>query len=159
MPFASINPTNPRTNPWNFGGNCSAFWGGWWLVWFPEIFWCAYTFSTQCIHRKHCVLMYTLWTLFLSYSMKDSITSLKKCQKLLPILNFDVILSLAPPPSHSYWNISPSKKISMSFMNPVVNNYTWYSKPLYFRFTVFTCVSTVISLCLFAVQCSGAAVP
>ena len=25
MPFASINPTNPRTNPWNFGGNCSAF--------------------------------------------------------------------------------------------------------------------------------------
>ena len=103
--------------------------------------------------------MYTLWTLFLSYSMKDSITSLKKCQKLLPILNFDVILSLAPPPSHSYRNITPSNKISMSFMNPVVNNYTWYSKPLYFRFTVFTCVSTVISLCLFAVQCSGAAVP
>ena len=68
------------------------------------------------------------------------------CQKLLPILNFDVILSLAPPPSHSYRNISPSKKISMSFMNPVVNNYTWYSKPLYFRFTVFTCVFTVISL-------------
>ena len=29
MPFASINPTNPRTNPWNFGGNCSAFGGGW----------------------------------------------------------------------------------------------------------------------------------
>ena len=25
MPFASINPTNPRTNPWNFGGNCTAF--------------------------------------------------------------------------------------------------------------------------------------
>ena len=25
MPFASINPTNPRTNPWNFGRNCSAF--------------------------------------------------------------------------------------------------------------------------------------
>ena len=25
MPFASINPTNPRTNPWNFGGNCSTF--------------------------------------------------------------------------------------------------------------------------------------
>ena len=25
MPFASFNPTNPRTNPWNFGGNCSAF--------------------------------------------------------------------------------------------------------------------------------------
>ena len=88
--------------------------------------------------------MYTLWTL--SYSMKDSITTLKKCQKLLPILNFEVILSLAPPPSHSYRNISPSKKISMSFMNPVVNNYTWYSKPLYFRFTVFTCVFTVISL-------------
>ena len=29
MPFASINPTNPRTNLWNFGENCSAFWGGW----------------------------------------------------------------------------------------------------------------------------------
>ena len=29
MPFASINSTNPRTNPWNFGGNCSAFGGGW----------------------------------------------------------------------------------------------------------------------------------
>ena len=29
MAFASINPTNPRTNPWNFGGNCSAFDGGW----------------------------------------------------------------------------------------------------------------------------------
>ena len=25
MPFASINPTIPRTNPWNFGRNCSAF--------------------------------------------------------------------------------------------------------------------------------------
>ena len=25
MPFASINPTIPRTNPRNFGGNCSAF--------------------------------------------------------------------------------------------------------------------------------------
>ena len=25
MPFASINPTNQGTNPWNFGGNCSAF--------------------------------------------------------------------------------------------------------------------------------------
>ena len=25
MPFASFNPTNPRTNPWNFGGICSAF--------------------------------------------------------------------------------------------------------------------------------------
>ena len=25
MPFPSFNPTNPRTNPWNFGGNCSAF--------------------------------------------------------------------------------------------------------------------------------------
>ena len=29
MPFASINPTNPRTNPWNFGNNCSAFGGSW----------------------------------------------------------------------------------------------------------------------------------
>ena len=25
MPFASINPTIPRTNLWNFGENCSAF--------------------------------------------------------------------------------------------------------------------------------------
>ena len=25
MPFASINPTIPRTNLWNFGRNCSAF--------------------------------------------------------------------------------------------------------------------------------------
>ena len=25
MPFASFKPTNPRTNPWNFGGICSAF--------------------------------------------------------------------------------------------------------------------------------------
>ena len=25
MPFASINSNNPRTNPRNFGGNCSAF--------------------------------------------------------------------------------------------------------------------------------------
>ena len=25
MPFASINPTKPRTSPWNFGRNCSAF--------------------------------------------------------------------------------------------------------------------------------------
>ena len=29
MPLASINPTNPRTNLWNFGENCSAFGGGW----------------------------------------------------------------------------------------------------------------------------------
>ena len=29
MPFASINSTNPRTNPWNFGVICSAFGGGW----------------------------------------------------------------------------------------------------------------------------------
>ena len=29
MPFASINPTDPRTNLWNFGDNCSAFWGSW----------------------------------------------------------------------------------------------------------------------------------
>ena len=75
MPFTSINPTNPRTNLWNFGKNCSAFRGGWktqffwvchffcfipikisqhlynsknfskfwWLLWFPENFWCAYT--------------------------------------------------------------------------------------------------------------------
>ena len=25
MPLASFNPTNPRTNPWNFGRICSAF--------------------------------------------------------------------------------------------------------------------------------------
>ena len=25
MPFASFKSTNPRTNPWNFGGICSAF--------------------------------------------------------------------------------------------------------------------------------------
>ena len=29
MPFASINSTNPRTNLWNFGDNCSAFGGSW----------------------------------------------------------------------------------------------------------------------------------
>ena len=29
MPFASIDPTQPRTNSWNFGENCSAFGGGW----------------------------------------------------------------------------------------------------------------------------------
>jgi hypothetical protein len=28
MPFVSINPTNPKTNLWNFGYNCSAFGGG-----------------------------------------------------------------------------------------------------------------------------------
>ena len=28
-PFASINPTNPRTISWKFGTNCSAFGGGW----------------------------------------------------------------------------------------------------------------------------------
>ena len=35
MPFTSINSTNPRANPWNFGGNCSAFGGGW----KPQFFW------------------------------------------------------------------------------------------------------------------------
>ena len=25
-----------------------AFWKYWWLHWFPENFWCAYTFATQC---------------------------------------------------------------------------------------------------------------
>ena len=34
----------------------------------------------------------------------------------------------------------------------MVNNCAWYSKPLYFRFTVFTCVFTVISLYIFAVH-------
>ena len=34
MPFASINSINPRTNPWNFGGNCSAFGGGWKIQFF-----------------------------------------------------------------------------------------------------------------------------
>ena len=29
MPFVPINPTNTRTNLWNFGDNCSAFGGGW----------------------------------------------------------------------------------------------------------------------------------
>ena len=29
MTIASFNPTNPRTNLWNFGENCSAFGGGW----------------------------------------------------------------------------------------------------------------------------------
>ena len=29
MPFASINPTNPRTDLWNFGDNCSAFGSSW----------------------------------------------------------------------------------------------------------------------------------
>ena len=29
MPFVSINPSIPRTNPWNFSKNCSAFGGGW----------------------------------------------------------------------------------------------------------------------------------
>ena len=35
MPFVTINPTNPRTNPWNFGDNCSAFAGSW----KPQFFW------------------------------------------------------------------------------------------------------------------------
>ena len=29
MPFASINPNNPRSNLWDFGHNCSAFAGSW----------------------------------------------------------------------------------------------------------------------------------
>ena len=36
MPFASINPTNPRTNLWNFGDNCSAFGGIWKTQFFFE---------------------------------------------------------------------------------------------------------------------------
>jgi hypothetical protein len=39
MPFASINPTNPRTNPWKFGGNCSAFDGGWKIQFFASFPW------------------------------------------------------------------------------------------------------------------------
>ena len=38
MPFASINPTNPRTNLWNFGDNCSVFAGGW----KTRFFWVGY---------------------------------------------------------------------------------------------------------------------
>ena len=34
-----FNPTNPRTNPWNFGGNCSAFGGGWKTQFFSRPFW------------------------------------------------------------------------------------------------------------------------
>ena len=47
MPFSSINPTNPRTNLWNFGRNCSAFGGGFlsrpfWIFFsnFFQIFFC-----------------------------------------------------------------------------------------------------------------------
>ena len=37
----------------------------------------------------------------------------------------------------------------------MVNNCACYSKPFYFRFTVFTCVFTVISLYIFAVHSSA----
>ncbi len=51
MPFASINPTNPRTNPWNFGGNCSAFGGGWktqffWVGHFEIFFFASFLFKS-----------------------------------------------------------------------------------------------------------------
>ena len=39
MFFASINPTNPRTNLWNFGENCSAVGGGW----RTQFFWIFFT--------------------------------------------------------------------------------------------------------------------
>ena len=37
----------------------------------------------------------------------------------------------------------------------MVNNCAWYSKLLYFRISVFTCVFTVISLYIFAVHCTA----
>ena len=46
-----FNPTNPRTNPWNFGGNCSAFGGGWKTQFFSRPFWKKKIAKTNCSLR------------------------------------------------------------------------------------------------------------
>ena len=52
MPFASIDPTHPRTNSWNFGENCSAFGGGWKTQFFlSRPFWNFFRFF----------FLYSLW--------------------------------------------------------------------------------------------------
>ena len=43
MPFVSINPTNPRTNLWNFGRNCSAF---------GEVAWVYFIFAVKNTFSK-----------------------------------------------------------------------------------------------------------
>ena len=51
MPFALINSTNPRTNPCNFGGNCSAFGGGWKTQFFlSRPFWIFFEFFFFLLH-------------------------------------------------------------------------------------------------------------
>ena len=48
IPFPSINPTNPRTNAWNFGGNCSAFGSGW----KTQLFWVGHLKNLFCITKN-----------------------------------------------------------------------------------------------------------
>ena len=57
MPFASINPTNPRTNPWNFGGNCSAFGEVEKLSFFESAILNFFCFIPMKISHKLCVRM------------------------------------------------------------------------------------------------------
>ena len=48
IPFPSINPTNPRTNAWNFGGNCSAFGSGW----KTQLFWVGHLKNLFCTTKN-----------------------------------------------------------------------------------------------------------
>ena len=63
MPFVSINPINPRTNPWNFGRNCSAFGDVEKLSSLSRPFWFFFCFIHMKISPKLCVRMD--WTQFL----------------------------------------------------------------------------------------------
>ena len=83
MPFASITPTNPRTNPWNFGGNCSAFGGGW----KTQFFWVGHFEFFFAKKKKifHFFPMKKPWVSYeVSFFFKILMITLVSSQKSLP---------------------------------------------------------------------------
>ena len=53
MPLASINSTNPRTNPWNFREKKVENWG----IWKSQLFWVGhFDFFSKKIIKKNCFI-------------------------------------------------------------------------------------------------------
>ena len=114
MPFASINPIIPRTNLWNFGENCSAFWGGWktqffWVGHF-EIFLIFFSFASflsklvkiygiariTLVTRNFLVCLYSVciyfWNCFMKiFSNKDQYSLISIRQNY----NFDMLATIS----------------------------------------------------------------
>jgi hypothetical protein len=63
MSFTSINSTNPRTNPWNFGNNCSAFSSSW----KTQFFWVAHFGFFFALSQSKLVNIYRIARIFQNF--------------------------------------------------------------------------------------------